>query len=106
MAVKKTTKKTKRVEVSESKVDYSSQISALREDMRLASTDSVAISILALLLFIGAPSVFPTIIDPYNPNSLKIMQWIIIVPSAYWVFTILSNLYRMFRVYRLSKKTS
>ena len=79
------------------------KIKSLKKDMTHMATESTAISILALLLFIGAPSVFPTIIDPYNPSSLKIMQGIIIVPTAFWVFTIVSNLVRCVMIFKLKK---
>lgn len=65
--------------------------------------ESVAISILALLLFIGAPSVFPEIINPYLPSSLKIMQGIVIVPSVFWIISVISNLVSWFKIKKLSK---
>jgi len=82
------------------------QIQGLKKDMAHWATESTAVSILALLLFIGAPSVFPTIIDPYNPSSLKIMQGIIIVPTAFWLFTIISNTVRCVMIFKLKKQLS
>lgn len=65
--------------------------------------ESTAVSILALLLFIGAPSVFPEIINPYLPSSLKIMQGIVIVPTVFWILTLISNLINWIRIKKLSK---
>lgn len=77
------------------------QITALRMEMTHYVTESVAVSILALLLFIGAPSVFPEIINPYLPSSLKIMQAFVMIPSVFWVATILGNMFRYFRILKL-----
>lgn len=88
----------------EQKVWY--QIKSMKKDMTHMATESTAISILALLLFIGAPSVFPTIIDPYQPSSLKIMQGIIIVPTAFWLFSIVTNLVRCVVIFKLKRSLS
>lgn len=82
------------------------KIVCLRADMSQSINLSTATSILALLLFIGAPSVFPEIINPYLPSSLKIMQGIVIVPSAFWILTILGNMARFVMIMRLQKKLS
>ena len=82
------------------------KILELRMGMMFAATQSVAISILALLLFIGAPSVFPEIINPYLPSSLKIMQAIIAVPTVFWLLTILGCLFNCFRISKLQKSLS
>lgn len=82
------------------------KISVLRTDMSQAISLSTSTSILALLLFIGAPSVFPEIINPYLPSSLKIMQGIVIVPSVFWILTILGNMARFTMIVRLQKKLS
>ena len=79
------------------------KIKSLEKEMTLMATESIAISILALLLFIGAPSVFPTIIDPYKASSLQIMQGIIIVPTAFWIITLLSNVVRCVMIFKLKK---
>mgnify|MGYP001579326143 CR=1 FL=1 len=80
------------------------QITALRAEMTHYVTESVAVSILALLLFIGAPSVFPEIINPYLPSSLKIMQAFIMIPSVFWLITILGNMVRYFKILKLQDK--
>lgn len=80
------------------------QITALRAEMTHYVTESVAVSILALLLFIGAPSVFPEIINPYLPSSLKIMQAFVMIPSVFWLVTILGNMFRYFRILKLQEK--
>lgn len=82
------------------------RISFLRIDMSQSINFSTATSILALLLFIGAPSVFPEIINPYLPQSLKIMQGIVIVPSVFWLLTILGNMVRSVIIFKLQKKLS
>jgi Na+-transporting NADH:ubiquinone oxidoreductase subunit NqrD len=82
------------------------RVDSLKADMSQAINLSTATSILALLLFIGAPSVFPEIINPYLPSSLKIMQGIVIVPSVLWVLTLLSNLVRFVLIVKLQKKLS
>lgn len=82
------------------------RISFLRIDMSQSINLSTATSILALLLFIGAPSVFPEIINPYLPQSLKIMQGIVIVPSVFWLLTILGNMVRSIIIFKLQKKLS
>lgn len=91
-------------DTKEQKVWY--QIKGLKKDMLHWTTESIAISILSLLLFIGAPSVFPTIIDPYKISSLKIMQGIIIVPTAFWLFTLISNIVRCVIISKLKKSLS
>lgn len=77
------------------------RISELRMEMTHHVNESVAVSILALLLFIGAPSVFPEIINPYLPSSLKIMQAFVMVPSIFWLLTILGNMFRYFKILKL-----
>lgn len=80
------------------------QITALRMEMTHYVTESVAVSILALLLFIGAPSVFPEVINPYLPSSLKIMQAFVAIPSVFWLVTIFGNMFRYFRILKLQEK--
>lgn len=77
------------------------QIAELRMDMTHYIVESIAISILALLLFIGAPSVFPEIINPYLPSSLKIMQALVSVPLIFWLLTIFGNMFRYFKILKL-----
>lgn len=76
-------------------------------NLRMISThftiESVSVSILSLLLFIGAPSVFPEIINPYLPSSLKIMQALVAVPAVFWVLTLLGNIVRMWKIMKLQK---
>lgn len=110
------TKKTSRKEVKTVKVSnliaavnsesVRDQISALRMEMTHYVTESTAVSILALLLFIGAPSVFPEIINPYLPSSLKIMQAFVMIPTVFWLVTILGNMVRYFRILKLQEKLS
>lgn len=80
------------------------QITALRMEMTHYVIESVSVSILALLLFIGAPSVFPEFINPYLPSSLKIMQTFVAVPSVFWLITILGNMFRYFKILKLQEK--
>jgi hypothetical protein len=106
MAKKRTPKTIKTVKVSNlmralSVEELRDQVKELRAEMTRYIIESIAVSILGLLLFIGAPSVFPTIIDPYNPNSLKIMQGVIAIPTVFWVLTVLGNMVRYFKILRL-----
>lgn len=73
----------------------------LRSEMTHYVTESVSVSILALLLFIGAPSVFPEVINPYLPSSLLIMQSFVAVPTVFWILTILGNMVRYFKILKL-----
>ncbi len=82
------------------------KISELRISMVHSTVESIAISILALILFIGAPSVFPKIIDPFRPSSLKIMQAIVAIPTVFWVLSILGNSFSYFKIYKLQKSLS
>ena len=82
------------------------RITELRMEMTHYIVESVAISILALLLFIGAPSVFPEVINPYLPSSLKIMQAFVAIPTVFWVITILGNMIRYFKILRLRDSLS
>lgn len=82
------------------------KIISLRKSMKYFATESISISILALLLFIGAPAVFPEIINPYLPSALKIMQAIIIVPTAFWIFVFVSNIVRFITIAKLQKSLS
>ncbi|EKE05149.1 MAG: hypothetical protein ACD_19C00425G0010 [uncultured bacterium] len=82
------------------------QITSLRMEMTHYVTESIAVSILALLLFIGAPSVFPEVINPYLPSSLKIMQAFVAIPSVFWLITILGNMVRYFKILRLQELLS
>ena len=111
----KTVKKTsKKVEVKTLKVSnlleavnsemVRDQITALRMEMTHYVTESVAVSILALLLFIGAPSVFPEVINPYLPSALKIMQSFVAIPTVFWLVTIFGNMFRYFRILKLQEK--
>lgn len=77
------------------------KIAELRLEMTHHVNESTAVSILALLLFIGAPSVFPEIINPYLPSSLKIMQAFVMIPSVFWLITILGNMVRYFQILKL-----
>lgn len=109
-AVKKTVKKeVKTLKVSNLLEAVNSemvrdQIAALRMEMTHYITESTSVSILALLLFIGAPSVFPEIINPYLPSSLKIMQAFVAVPTLFWIITILGNMVRYFKILKLQEK--
>ena len=94
-AVKKVVKKIMSVE------QIKDQIAELRTEMTHYVTESTSVSILALLLFIGAPSVFPEIINPYLPSSLKIMQSFVAVPTVFWLITILGNMVRYFKILKL-----
>ncbi len=82
------------------------RISELRMEMTHYINESTSVSILALLLFIGAPSVFPEIINPYLPSSLKIMQAFVAVPSLFWIITIFGNMVRYFKILSLQDKLS
>lgn len=82
------------------------QISELRMEMTRCVAESTSVSILGLLLFIGAPSVFPEIINPYLPSSLQIMQAIIALPTLYWAVTMLGNMTRHFRIMKLQDALS
>lgn len=82
------------------------QISELRMEMTHYVTESVSVSILALLLFIGAPSVFPEIINPYLPSSLLIMQAFVAVPTVFWIITIVGNMFRYFKILKLQELLS
>lgn len=103
--MKKVVRKTSKVEVKVSPVlsveQIKDKITELRGEMTHYISESTSISILALLLFIGAPSVFPEIINPYLPSSLKIMQGIVMVPSLFWLITILGNMVRYFKILKL-----
>lgn len=98
--VKKTAKLVKPVKVL-SVEQIKDKITELRMDMTHSVTESVAVSILALLLFIGAPSVFPEIINPYLPSALKIMQSFVAIPLVFWLISILGNMVRYFKILRL-----
>ena len=106
--VKKANKTLKPARVVEvlSVEEIKDRISELRMEMTHYVTESTSVSILALLLFIGAPSVFPEIINPYLPSSLKIMQAIVMIPSVFWLITILGNMFRYFKVLKLQDMLS
>ena len=98
--VKKTVKVSSILEAFNASV-VQDQIVELRADMSRCVNESTSVSILALLLFIGAPSVFPEIINPYLPSSLKIMQVFVAIPAVFWVATSLGNMVRYFKILRL-----
>ena len=93
--------KTKPVKLNKEQVIW--KIKESRFCVTHMAMESVAVSILALLLFIGAPSVFPEIINPYLPSSLKIMQGIVIVPTVFWILTIITCFVNWFRIKKLSR---
>lgn len=105
-ATKKTAKVSRPTKVVEvmSVEQIKDRIAALRMEMTQYVTESVAVSILALLLFIGAPSVFPEIINPYLPSSLKIMQAFVMIPTVFWLVTIIGNMFRYFQILKLQEK--
>ncbi|MBL7036792.1 hypothetical protein ISR94_03030 [Candidatus Microgenomates bacterium] len=82
------------------------EIDQLRKDKILFAVESVALSILALLVFIAAPSVFPEIINPYLPSSLKILQGVVLLPLVFWIFTLVGNLIRLKKILKLQKTLS
>ncbi len=82
------------------------QIVELRADMSRCVNESISVSILSLLLFIGSPSVFPEIINPYLPSSLKIMQAFVAIPVIFWVITSLGNMVRYFKILKLKDSAS
>lgn len=82
------------------------QISELKKDKILYTLESLTVSMLALLLFIGAPSVFPEIINPYLPSSLKIMQALVAVPVAVSVLVLITNLFRWIKIMKFQKALS
>lgn len=101
-----TTKKVLKQEVVSKVVDVElvkSQISELRSEMTHYVTESLSVSMLSLLLFIGAPSVFPEIINPYLPSSLRIMQAFIALPTVFWLVTVVSNMFRYFKILKLQE---
>jgi len=79
-------------------------IDQMRKEMTHSISESTSVSILALVLFIGAPSVFPEIINPYLPSSLMIMQAIVAVPLVFWLVTIFANMIRYFKILKLQDK--
>lgn len=79
------------------------QIAELKKDGLSLIIHSIAVSVLAFIVFIGAPSVFPTIINPYLPSSLKIMQGIVLVPVVVFVLTLIINFVRWIKIIKLSK---
>lgn len=80
------------------------EIDQLRKDRMLSAIESAGISMTGLLVFIGAPSVFPTIINPYDPKSLVILQYVVGVPLGFWLLVFVSNMIRMYQVMKLQKK--
>lgn len=110
MAVKKSVKKSSRLSTLSSAPMVNNemvkmQIEGLRSDRVVYAVEAVALSILSLLVFIGAPSVFPDVINPYDPSSLKILQGVIILPVAYWLlFTLIGNLVRLWKIQKLQRK--
>jgi hypothetical protein len=111
--MKKVVKKTSKVTVVAAKsspvltVEQTKEkISEIKSSMSFLVMESIAISMLSLVLFIGAPSVFPEIINPYLPSSLKIMQGIIVVPTAFLLITVIANLVGTIRIFRLQKALS
>lgn len=79
------------------------KIASLRMEMIHCAIESTAVSILALVLFIGAPSVFPEVINPYLPSALKIMQVIVAVPAIFWILAFLTNVVRHIMIFKLQK---
>lgn len=96
---KKIVKKTAAAKTDRSIMFFS--IDQMRKEMTHSIQESTSVSILALLLFIGAPSVFPEIINPYLPSSLKIMQAIVAIPLIFWLVTIVANMTRYFKILKL-----
>ena len=94
-------KQTKQVIATKERSLVFFDIDQTRKEMAHSINESVAVSILALVLFIGAPSVFPEIINPYLPSSLKIMQAIVATPFIFWLITVMSNMVRYFRILKL-----
>lgn len=80
------------------------EISDLKLERSHSFLESLAVSILSLLLFIGAPSVFPEIINPYLPSSLRIMQAFILVPTVFFTVALLSNMVRYYKILKLQEK--
>lgn len=101
---KKTSKVVREVKTSINKDEVLMQISTLRSEMTHYVLESVSVSILALLLFIGAPSVFPEIINPFLPSSLQIMQAFVAVPLVFWLVTVFSNMFRYFKILKLQDR--
>lgn len=101
--IEKLLKKGKKTNQKLSREQVLYQINEVKFCMNYCALESVAVSILSLLLFIGAPSVFPEIINPYLPSSLKIMQGIVIVPTVFWLLTIINYVVSWFKVRKLSK---
>lgn len=95
---KATAKKTSNVEL----VKF--EMNLLKHASIQVAVESTALSILSLLVFIGAPSVFPEVINPYDPNSLKILQGVIILPFAYWLLAVIGNMVRLRRIQKLQKQ--
>jgi len=105
MAVRKTAKKETRTERSTDRDLLKFQISEIRKDKIVYAVESTALTILALLVFIGAPSVFPEIINPYEPSSLKILQGVIILPFVYWLLVaVIGNLLRLRKINKLQRE--
>ena len=82
------------------------QIQELRMETGTSISNAILVSILALLLFIGTPSVFPEIINPYLPSSLRIMQAFIAVPVVYFLSVFLGNMVRYYKILKLQEKLS
>lgn len=77
------------------------QIVALRSEIQVAVSEATSVSMLSLLLFIAAPSVFPELINPYLESSLQIMRAFVVVPLAFWLITVFANMVRYFKILKL-----
>ena len=80
------------------------QIDQLKKDKMVCWLGSIAISILALLLFITLPSVFPEIINPYKLYSLYVLKAIVAIAFVYWLFAIVGNLASLRKIRVLQKE--
>jgi len=47
--------------------------------------------------------VFPEIINPYLPSSLKILQGVILLPVVFWLFSLVGNVIRLKKILKLQK---
>jgi hypothetical protein len=89
--------------MKKNKEEIKFELEQLRKDKMVYALESIALSMLALLIFIGAPSVFPKIINPYLESSLKILQAVIIVPVVYFLYMLVGNLVRLVKIQKLTK---
>jgi len=85
-----------------SKADMQFTVEQLRKDAVIFTLESIAVTILAMLLFSGLQ--FIAFQYPVMAEQLPLIaELLLIIPLAFWVFVVFGNMWRWMKINKLER---